>query len=60
MADFLQNAKGGPFAKFSKWPIFLAELQRLHILHVPNLTQMSENNRFFLFASDSARVKCDV
>ena len=29
MADFGQNAKGGPFAKFSKWPIFLAELQKL-------------------------------
>ena len=29
MADFGQNAKGGSFAKFSKWPIFLAELQKL-------------------------------
>ena len=29
MADFDQNAKGGPFAKFSKWPIFLAEVQKL-------------------------------
>ena len=29
MADFGQNAKGGPFAKFSKWPIFLAEVQKL-------------------------------
>ena len=29
MADFGQNAKGGPFAKFSKWPIFLAEFQKL-------------------------------
>ena len=29
MADFDQNAKGRPFAKFSKWPIFLAELQKL-------------------------------
>ena len=29
MADFDQNAKGGPFAKFSKWPIFLAEIQKL-------------------------------
>ena len=29
MADFGQNAKGGPFAKFSKWPIFLAELRKL-------------------------------
>ena len=30
MADFGQNAKGGgPFAKFSKWPIFLAELEKL-------------------------------
>ena len=29
MADFGQNAKGGPFAKFSKWPIFWAELQKL-------------------------------
>ena len=29
MADFDQNAKRGPFAKFSKWPIFLAELQKL-------------------------------
>ena len=27
MADFGQNAKGGPFAKFSK--IFLAELRKL-------------------------------
>ena len=30
------------------------------ILHVPNLMQMSENNRFFSFALDSAHVKCDV
>ena len=30
------------------------------ILHVPNLMQMSENNRFFPFALDSAHVKCDV
>ena len=29
MADFDQSAKGGPFAKFSKWPIFLAELRKL-------------------------------
>ena len=29
MADFEQSAKGGPFAKFSKWPISLAELQKL-------------------------------
>ena len=29
MADFEQSAKGGPFAKFSKWPIFLAELRKL-------------------------------
>ena len=28
------------------------------ILHVPNLIQMSENNRFFSFALDSAHVKC--
>ena len=29
MADFEQSAKGGPFAKFSKWPIFLAEIRKL-------------------------------
>ena len=29
MTDFGQNAKGGPFAKFSKWPIFLAERRKL-------------------------------
>ena len=29
MADFGQNAKGGPFAKFSKWPIFLAQIRKL-------------------------------
>ena len=29
MADFDQSAKGGPFAKFLKWPIFLAELRKL-------------------------------
>ena len=29
MADFAQDVKGGPFAKFSKWPIFLAEVQKL-------------------------------
>ena len=28
MADFDQSAKGGPFAKFSKWPIFWAELRK--------------------------------
>ena len=30
MADFDRNAEGGHFAKFSKWPIFLAEVQKLH------------------------------
>ena len=34
MADFGQNAKGGPFAKFSKWPIFLAELQKLQKIEI--------------------------
>ena len=29
MADLDQNAKGAPFAKFSKLPIFLAEFQKL-------------------------------
>ena len=29
-------------------------------LHVPNLMQMSENNRFFSFALDSAHEKFDV
>ena len=29
-------------------------------LHVPNLMQMSENNRFFSFALDSSHVKFDV
>ena len=29
MADFGQNAKGGPLAKFSKWPIFLPEFRKL-------------------------------
>ena len=29
MADFDKNAKGGPFAKFSKWSIFLAEVEKL-------------------------------
>ena len=29
MADFGQNARGGPFAKLSKWQIFLAEVQKL-------------------------------
>ena len=29
MADFGENAKGVPFAKFSTWPIFLAEFQKL-------------------------------
>ena len=29
MADLCQNVKGGPFPKFSKWPIFLAEFQKL-------------------------------
>ena len=29
MADFDQSAKGGPFAKFSKGPIFLAEIWKL-------------------------------
>ena len=30
------------------------------ILHVPNLMQMSKNNRIFSFALDSAHVKCDI
>ena len=29
MADFDQSAKGGPFAKFSKWPIFFTEIRKL-------------------------------
>ena len=29
MANFGHNAKGGPFAKFSKWPIFLPEFRKL-------------------------------
>ena len=29
MADFAQSAKGGPFAKFSKWADFLAELWKI-------------------------------
>ena len=29
MADFDQSAKRGPFGKFSKWPIFLAEIRKL-------------------------------
>ena len=29
MADFGQHAKEGPIAKFSKWPIFLADLRKL-------------------------------
>ena len=30
------------------------------ILHVPNLMQISANNRFFSFVLDSTHVKCDV
>ena len=29
MAGFGQHATGGPSAKFSKWPIFLAQLRKL-------------------------------
>ena len=29
MADFDQDVKGAPFAKFSKWRIFLPEVQKL-------------------------------
>ena len=29
MADFGKNAKGGPFAKFSKWADFLAQLPKV-------------------------------
>ena len=29
MADFDYSAKGEPFAKFSKWPIFSAEIRKL-------------------------------
>ena len=29
MADLAQNAKGGPFAKFSKSAVFLAELRKV-------------------------------
>ena len=43
--------RGGYFSK--------ARFKR-RTLHVPNLMQMSENNRFFLFALDSAHVKFDV
>ena len=36
MADFDQSAKGGPFAKFSKWPIFLAENRKLQKRGIAN------------------------
>ena len=29
MAHFGQNAKGGPFAKFSKWADFLAQIPKV-------------------------------
>ena len=29
MADFGKNAKGGPFAKLLKWPIFWPEFRKL-------------------------------
>ena len=38
---------------------FKARFKR-RILHVPNLMQMSKNNRFVSFALDLAHVKCDV
>ena len=42
-------------------PVVVAKARfKRRILHVPNIMQMSENNRFFSFALDSAHVKCDV
>ena len=45
----------------SHYPFYIVKARfKPRILHVPNLMQMSENNRFFSFALDSAHVKCDV
>ena len=43
----------------SLWKETKAQFKR-RTSHVPNLMQMSENNRFFSFALDSAHVKFDV
>ena len=43
----------------SKKIVSKAQFKR-RTFHVPNLMQMSENNRFFSFALDSAHVKFDV
>ena len=52
MADFDQSAKGGPFAKFSKWPIFLAELRKLEKIAntSPILNRHFSDNTYFFLA----------
>ena len=42
-----------------KFEVSKAQFKR-RTFHVPNLMQMSENNRFWSFALDSAHVKFDV
>ena len=46
-------------ADFKFWNQYKAQFKR-RTFHVPNLMQMSENNRFFSFALDSAHVKFNV
>ena len=48
-------------SSLSSWLLKVAKARfKRRILHVPNLMQMRENNRFFSFALDSAHVKYDV
>ena len=54
-----QGSNPRPPARWSDTQWTEARFKR-RIFHVPNLMQMSENNRLFSFALDSAHVKCDV
>ena len=47
--------------RYERSVIWLAKARfKRRTLHVPNPMQISENNRFFSFALDSAHVKFDV
>ena len=56
---FVGQTTDGKLKPFSNVHFSQARFKR-RTLHVPNLMQMSENNRFFSFALDSAHVKFDV
>ena len=59
-SDLLKAYKPTRILKSSGLNLLSKARFKRRTLHVPNLMQMSENNRFFSFALNSAHVKFDV